>query len=116
MKIGKPHTGDDINYIESPYSYNSKIDFIGNIESIRNAYLGGADSKNRGASVADYVKKVDPSLHAEVIAAIDNAVAKITAIPFPFAKNYTSTQAGEAMVACNELADVLTKAKLTIRK
>lgn len=116
MKIGKPHTGDDINYIESPYSYNSKIDFIGNIESIRNAYLGGADSKNRGASVADYVKKVDPSLHAGVIAAIDNAVAKITAIPFPFAKNYTSTQAGEAMVACNELADVLTKAKLTIRK
>ncbi|MDR2841337.1 MAG: peptidase M75, partial [Paludibacter sp.] len=41
MKIGKPSSHDDINYIESPYSYNSIVDFIGNIESIRNAYLGG---------------------------------------------------------------------------
>ncbi len=111
MKIGQPFTGDDINYIESPYSYNSKVDFIGNIQSIENAYLGGADTSKRGASVSDYIKKTDPAVHDEIVAAINNAITKIKAIPYPFAKNYTSPQAGAAMEACNDLADSLGKAQ-----
>ena len=34
-KIGKPHTGEDKNYIESPYSENSITDFYDNILSIQ---------------------------------------------------------------------------------
>lgn len=116
MKIGKPHKGEDVNYIESPYSYNSKVDFIGNIESIRNAYLGGVDSNKRGASIGSYLKVTNPELNTKVTSAIDNAVSKIEAIPYPFAKNYTSTQAGEAMEACNQLADILGEAKTALRK
>jgi len=115
MKIGKPYTGEDVNYIESPYSYNSKIDFIGNIESIRNAYLGGVAGK-RGASVSAYVRSVDADVDNEIIAAIDNAVTKIEAIPYPFALNYTSSQAGEAMEACNDLGIILIKAKTVLNK
>lgn len=115
-KIGKPYTGEDVNYIESPYSYNSKVDFIGNIESIRNAYLGGADVNNRGASISDYIKEVDLDLHKEIVASIDNSVAKIDAIPYPFAKNFTSKQAKEAMEACLELETLLNKAVIVIRK
>lgn len=115
-KIGSPYTGEDVNYIESPYSYNSKVDFIGNIESIRNAYLGGADVNNRGASISDYIKEVDLDLHKEIVASIDNSVAKIDAIPYPFAKNFTSKQAKEAMEACLELETLLNKAVIVIRK
>lgn len=116
MKIGKPHTGVDPNYLESPYSYNSKVDFIDNIKSIQNAYLGGVDASNRGISVSDYIKIIDPVLNTKVVDAITNAIAKIEAIPYPFDTNYSSTQAKAAMDACNELADILTEAKVALRK
>lgn len=115
MKIGKPYTGEDVNYIESPYSYNSKVDFIGNIESIRNAYMGGVAGK-RGASLSAYIASIDPGVDTEIKDAIDNAVAKIEAIPYPFAKNYTTVQAKEAMEAANELAQILVKAKTVLNK
>jgi iron uptake system EfeUOB component EfeO/EfeM len=116
MKIGKPHTGEDPNYLESPYSNNSRVDFTDNIKSIQNAYLGGTDAAKRGVSVSDYIKVVDPALNDKVIEAIDNAIAKIQAIPYPFDTNYSSTQAGAAMDACNELAEILTEAKVALRK
>ena len=117
MKIGKPHTGEDVNYIESPYSYNSKIDFEDNIESIRNAYTGGPLTNNQEvASVRSYIKSANASLDTELINAIDDAVAKIKAIPYPFAQNYTSSQAGAAVAACNNLVDVLTKVKVELTK
>ena len=38
-KIGKPHTGADKTYIESPYSHNSITDFYYNIKSIEKSYM-----------------------------------------------------------------------------
>lgn len=121
MKIGQPYKGEDVNYIESPYSYNSKIDFEGNIISIRNAYLGGpADPaallSGETPSVGLYIKQVDPELDTKIRNAIDNAITKIKAIPYPFAKNFSSTQAGAAMDACNDLADILGDAKKALNK
>ena len=103
--------GEDVNYIESPYSYNSKVDFVGNIISIQNVYLGGANAASRKDALSDYIKSIDAQLDAEVRAAIDNAIAKIEAIPFPFATNFTSTQAGDAVDACTDLAEVFLKVK-----
>jgi hypothetical protein len=116
MKIGMPYTGEDVNYIESPYSYNSKVDFIGNIKSIQNAYLGGADASRRGASLSAFIQTVDAGLDSRINAAITNAIAKIDAIPFPFYQNYASAQAGEAMEACSDLAGILSEAKSAINK
>ncbi|MDR2804154.1 MAG: peptidase M75, partial [Dysgonamonadaceae bacterium] len=116
VKIGMPHTGEDVNYIESPYSYNSKVDFVGNIKSIQNAYLGGADATKRGASLSDYIKTVDAALDAQIREAINNAIAQIEAIPYPFAQNFTSNQAGVAMDACSDLVDVLGEAKRALSK
>jgi iron uptake system EfeUOB component EfeO/EfeM len=115
MKIGRPHTGEDVNYIESPYSYNSKVDFIGNIKSIQNVYLGGIEGK-RGASLSDYIKSVDADLDTKIKNAINDAIAKIEAIPYPFAKNFISAQAGEAMEACNDLSEILGEAKQALLK
>lgn len=98
-KIGRPHIGssqEDKNYIESPYSLNSIEDFIDNIRSIRNAYLG---SNSGDASVSDYVRSINPQVDAAVRAAIDNAITAIGAIPEPFAKTAMGAEAEAAMKA-----------------
>ena len=48
MKIGKPYSGEDPNYIESPYSHKSIQDFYDNIISIQSVYMGGIEG-NRDA-------------------------------------------------------------------
>lgn len=116
MKIGNAYRGDDPNYLESPYSYNSLVDFEDNIISIQNAYLGGADKNNRGKSLSDYVKSVEPAADTKVKEAAVNAIAKIRAIPYPFEKNFTSTEAGEAMGACADLSEALTEAKSVLTR
>jgi hypothetical protein len=116
VKIGTAYGKDDVTYIESPYSYNSKVDFIDNIHSIENAYLGGVDASKRGASISDYVKGIDSQLNLTVKNAIQNAIAKIDAIPFPFAKNYASAEAGKALEACQELTAALEDVKSLLEK
>jgi predicted lipoprotein len=116
MKIGKPHTGEDPNYIESPYSQNSVVDFIGNIISVQNAYLGGADKTKRGASLSDYIKKINSGLDANLQAAMENTIAKIDAIREPFTESYTSTAAAEAINACNELLELMESARMELLK
>ena len=116
MKIGKPHSAEDPNYIESPYSNNSIVDFVGNIQSVQNAYLGGADKNNRGASVSDYIKKVNPDLDTDLKASMENTIAKISAIAEPFVDTYTSEEAGEAIDACNDLLELLESARKELLK
>lgn len=110
-KIGRPHMGtseEDRNYIESPYSLNSIEDFADNIRSIQNAYTG---SVSGDVSVSDYIRSVDSSLDAEVRAAILDAIKAIEAIPEPFAKYATGTEAEQAVKACgDDLVGALEKA------
>ena len=110
-KIGRPHMGsslEDKNYIESPYSLNSIEDFVDNIKSVRNAYLG---SRSGDKSVSDYVKSVNASVDEEVRTAIDNAIEAIGKIPEPFAKSATGALSEAAMEAAgSDLVDALEKA------
>lgn len=116
VKIGTAHNADDVNYIESPYSFNSKVDFVDNIISIANAYLGGADESKRSASVSDYIKSIDPDLDTKVKSAITNAIDKIKAIPYPFAENYASLLAGDAVKACGDLTAALEEVRVALEK
>ena len=43
QKIGMVYTGGDPNYVESPYSYKSIVDFEDNMISIRNVWNGGVE-------------------------------------------------------------------------
>ncbi|MCC8118611.1 MAG: hypothetical protein LIP09_07700 [Bacteroidales bacterium] len=107
-KIGRPHVGsseEDKNYIESPYSLNSIEDFVDNIKSIQNSYIGTS-----GSSISDYIKSVNPDLDTEMRTAITDAINAISAIPEPFAKNATGSVAGNAVtVVGSDLVDVLQK-------
>jgi len=104
-KIGKPHTGEDPTYVESPYSQKSIIDFHDNITSVKNSYN----------TLHNYIKNIDSSLDSRVVNAIDNALAKINAMAAPFVLHYSDPSAGEAMEACQELSDVLAEAKDAIK-
>ncbi len=111
-KIGKPYTGEDKNYIESPYSENSITDFYDNIVSIRNAYFGkfGATSAETN-SVSAYIASVDKDTDARLIAAIENCLNAIDAMPRPFVNKYTDPKVKEAIDACDDLNNALEAAR-----
>ncbi|MCC8037462.1 MAG: peptidase M75 [Bacteroidales bacterium] len=117
QKIGKPHTGEDVNYIESPYSHKSITDFYDNMVSIYNAYMGGIDGKrNESLSLHAYMKSKDSDLDARCVTAINTAMSKISTMAAPFVLNYRDSSAADAMTACSNLVDVLTEVKQALAK
>lgn len=116
-KIGKPHTGDDPTYVESPYSQNSISDFFDNITSVKSAYMGGIETgRDNDLSVHHYLRDFNAEMDTKVINAIDKALEKINNMKAPFVLNYLDASAGEAMEACQELSDVLDEAKVEVGK
>ena len=117
-KIGRPVNGsstEDKNYIESPYSLNSIVDFTDNIISIQNAYAG---SNAGDASISGYIQHIDPTLDAELKAAIEKSIATIKKIPEPFAKTATTNADAKTAVTVvgTDLVNVLGKVMTALSK
>ena len=111
-KIGKPHTGEDPHYVESPYSQKSIVDFYDNIISVQNAYMGGiVTSRDEDRSLHAYLADNNAELDTRVVNAINNALEKINAMKAPFVLYYADATAGTAMEACQELSDVMAEVK-----
>ena len=116
-KIGKPHTGEDPHYVESPYSQKSIIDFYDNVISIQNAYMGGIISnRDEDRSLHAYIADGNAELDTRVVNAISNALEKINAMKAPFVLYYADPTAGAAMEACQELSDVMAEVKEELSK
>ena len=116
-KIGKPHTGEDPHYVESPYSHKSIIDFYDNITSIQNAYMGGMENtRDEDRSLHAYIADGNAELDAKTVDAINNAKEKINAMRAPFVQYYADASAGAAMDACQELSDVMAEIKEELAK
>ena len=112
QKIGKPYTGEDVNYIESPHSWNSIEDFYDNIVSVRNAYFGALGATAAQTySVSAYLAGVDKAADDGVKTAISVCLDKISAMPKPFVKNYKDAKVKDAIDACNALNDALEAAR-----
>ena len=80
LKMGNPYissTPDERDYIESPYSCTSTIDFADNIRSIQHSYEG---AQTGDYSVSNYVYRKDAELDTKVRNAISDAIAAIEAI------------------------------------
>ena len=115
-KIYAAWHGEDITYIESPYSHMSITDFHNNIISIRNAYMGGIEGqRDESLSVHNYVNKGNPMIDAKIIQAIDEALSKIDAMPAPFVEHYSDAANGAAVKACADLSDAIGEAIDMIR-
>lgn len=113
-KIYSAWHGEDITYIESPYSQKSIIDFHNNIVSIQNVWMGGVEGqRDESQSLHNFV---DADLDAKVMTKIQNALSKIDAMPAPFVNNYTAAANGEAVQACSELSETLDEVIEALRK
>ena len=116
-KIGKPHSGEDPTYVESPYSQKSITDFYDNINSVKNAYMGGMEGQRDEAfSLHTYIKEYNAQLDTKAVNAIENALIKIQAMRAPFVQFYADPTAGEAMEACQDLSDVMAEVKAEFAK
>ena len=116
-KIGKCHTGEDVTYVESPYSQKSITDFYDNIISVKNAYMGGMEGqRDETLSLHTYLKDNNADLDTKTLNAIENALTKINAMKAPFVLYYSDASAGEAMEACQDLSDVMSEVKAEFAK
>ncbi len=117
-KIGKPYSGEDPAYIESPYSHKSILDFYDNIISIQNAYMGGIENeRDETNSLHNYIAGVDKELDTKVVNAINNALTKINAMAAPFVNNIKDPSAGEAIKRlCQDLDAILSDVKTGFKK
>lgn len=116
-KIGKCHTGEDVTYVESPYSQKSITDFYDNMVSVKNAYMGGMEGqRDETLSLHTYLKDNNADLDTKALNAIENALTKINAMKAPFVLYYSDASAGEAMEACQDLSDVMSEVKAEFAK
>ena len=119
-KIGLPYTGEDASYIESPYAYNSIIDFYDNIMSCKNALYGqmGATVPNEKSLIYFCRNAGNATLTAQannVAAKLDAALAKISAMKAPFALYYADASCKVAIDALGELDDALGEMAETLK-
>ena len=109
LKMGNPYissTAEERDYIESPYSCTSTIDFADNIRSIQHAYCG---AKEGDASVSDYVKSKDADLDASVRKVIEESIAAIEAIQNFESSAQNNPQVKAAIDKVSALENVLDK-------
>ena len=93
LKLGNPYissTPEERDYIESPYSCTSTIDFADNIRSIQHAYCG---AQAGDYSISNYVYRQDAELDANVRKAIEEAIVAIEAI-----EDFENTAQGNPLV------------------
>lgn len=116
-KIGRPHTGEDINYIESPHAYNSIQDFEDNIVGVQYALYGamGATSA-QNLSIMAYLNTADPTAAKGLDDALKACIAAIQAMPKPFVEHYTDAKVQDAIEACDDLNTALITAQQALRK
>ena len=103
LKMGNPYTAVDPDYLESPYSCTSTIDFADNIRSIRHAYCG---AQAGDYAISNYVYRQDAELDAKVRKAIEDAIAAIEKIE-DFEHNPTDAKVGEAIDKVKAIEEVL---------
>ena len=114
LKMGNPYissTPEERDYIESPYSCTSTIDFADNIRSIQHSYCG---AQAGDYSVSNYVYSQDAALDAKVRKAIEDAIKAIEAI-----EDFENTAKGnpqvkEAIDRVSELEEMLSDEVLAL--
>lgn len=115
QKMGNPYSGEDINYIESPYSQRSFIDFEGNILSIENTLYGGRadDGRKVSASLIHFMEEADyagvDDLKSALSSALD-ALKDCQTLEGGFVNNYKHAKVKVAIDAISTLDTELNKA------
>ncbi|MCR4824057.1 MAG: hypothetical protein K5849_01740 [Bacteroidales bacterium] len=78
VKMGNAHTGEDVNYIESPYSKKSFQDFIDNILSIQYSLYGASGATSaQNNSLMSFFKSLNYSGATAIQDALDASLAAL---------------------------------------
>jgi putative iron-regulated protein len=106
-KIEEPFVAQDPSLEESPFAFNSIMDFINNIRSVQNVYLGKYTTDGKG--IEDLVKSKNLSLDATIKTKINAAIAALNNITVPFGQAIISQpmQVTNAKNAINDLEETL---------
>lgn len=123
QKIGGPYETQNVEEVESWYSWNSLADYENNVISIQHSYLGNMsdditllDNIGNENSISAIVAKNNSDLDEEIRKAIKEARNAVDAIPQPFRNNLTASSEIEfAMERLNDLNDILGKIKTIIK-
>ena len=113
VKMGNAHSGEDINYIESPYSEKSFQDFIDNILSIQYTLYGGRDASSPKAdSIMTLLKDLGYPDASTIQARMEAAIKalKDCQAKGAFVKIYADSSVQAAMDAVSALDEQLNKA------
>ncbi len=119
VKMGNAHSGEDVNYIESPYSKQSFQDFIDNILSIQYTLYGGAGRTSADThSLMSYFNKHKYSGASNLQKALESSLTALKACQAKgaFVDIYTDASVQTAMDAVNGLDEELNKAASWIVK
>lgn len=95
-KIADPFDQQNVDLVESQFSWNSLTDFQNNIRSAQNAYSGGFHLGVDGVGIDEFVAAQDGALDARLKIEIQAAIDAIAAVPEPFRDNLDKTVAIEA--------------------
>lgn len=119
-KIGLPWTGQDDSYIESPYAYNSIIDFYDNIVGCKNALYGAlnATTPNDKSLIYFCLNAGNDKLKSDaqkVQSTLDTALKSIDGMKKPFALYYSDPSVKVAIDALDDLNDALDTMKETLK-
>lgn len=118
-KIAEPYDNQDVEAVESQFSFNSRTDFANDIIGVLNVYLGDQqDLGTSGTGLNELVAQSDPELSARMEQEIMDAVAAILAIPQPFRDAILDPDAADeieaAQEACRQAFDTLNEEVLPI--
>ena len=113
VKMGNAHSGEDVNYIESPYSKKSFQDFIDNILSIQYSLYGSSGATTAGnKSIMAYLKNHKYSGADDMQKALDASLEALRTCQKTgaFVDIYTDACVQKAMDEINALDEQLNKA------
>ena len=113
VKMGNAHTGEDVNYIESPYSKQSFQDFIDNILSIQYSLYGAAGATSAQAnSLMSFFKTQNYSGAAAIQKGLEASLAALRACQAKgaFVDIYADASVQTAMDAISDLDAEINKA------
>ncbi len=116
-KMGQAHNGEDVNYIESPYSKNSFTDFKNNILSVQYSLYGsyGATSAASDSFMA-LLEKYHAAEASALKSALSLALSKLDVCikSGHFVDDYKASYVGDAIDAVDSLTDALEAAAAAI--
>ena len=113
VKMGNAHNGEDVSYIESPYSKKSFQDFIDNILSIQYSLYGKAGvTTPESKSLINILKSYNYSNANVLVQKLNESVAalKVCQQKGAFVDIYDDQSVQDAMDVINQLDEELNKA------